>query len=327
MRLWALLAAILMSAAAAAQPRSLTPDDVELLEASREMSYLAGFFACRNCSTNGIAPSPDEVAANYCALNAAIQTFSRLAPADDVEIALRRAQLVYRELKTPEPAALQFVGVDADHRRNPRLTAALASSLAADFRSTANDRTVGAKFSAIRDNAELYGGVRAPANGIDFLRNVKWLIDHGSLLRRDFYTAENMERFFGIDAVPLRYASNGLEVRSKSPERADEPRCEYRLRRYESDGKPKAFFMIDCAYGKRSMPTFDEVEAVFGNGWKDGVRVFGLSPHYPGPPPARARHGNQSMAYDLTNERRTRIVISFDPDANLAHLRVEEGER
>lgn len=317
MRLWAPLAAILLSAAAAAQPRPLTPDAIELLEASREISYLAKFFA---------APNPNEISAGYRAFNAAIQTFSSLAPAEDVEIALRRVQAVYREFKTPEPAALQFAAVDADQRRNPRLTVALTSSLLAVFHSTANRVAAGTKFNPIRDNPALYGAVQAPAAGIDFLRNVKWLIDHAVLTREDFYTPENMQRFFGIDAVPMRSATGAIGVdKATKPEREDASRCEYSFGRGESSGTPTASFRVHCRYGKPTMPTFDEVEAVFGRGWRDGLIVFGPSPHG-GPAPARAKHGNQVMVYDFSKLRLTRMVIGFDRDGNFDYLLVEVGE-
>lgn len=316
MRLWAPLAAILLSAAAAAQPRPLTPDAIELLEASREISYLGRGFA---------SLTPNAIAAEYRAFNAALQTFSRLAPAADVEIALRRVQAVYREFKIPEPATLQFVAIDADQRRNARLTEALVSSLDSVFHSTANRVSAGVNFSPIRDNPALYGAVRAPAYGIDFLRNVKWLIDNVALLREDFYTPENMRRFFGIDAVPMRNATGAIRVdRTRTPER-DPPRCDYVLGRGESSGTQKASLQVDCRYGKPTMLTFDEVETVFGKGWRDGLLVFGPSPHG-GPAPARAKHGNQGMVYDFGKPRFTRMVIGFDRDGNFDHLRVEVGE-
>jgi hypothetical protein len=45
--------------------------------------------------------------------------------------------------------------------------------------------------------------------GLDLLRNVKWAIDHDAMLRIDFFTSENMKRFFGVSAAVFREIAAG----------------------------------------------------------------------------------------------------------------------
>jgi hypothetical protein len=124
MRVWALIAAMLMSGSAMAQ----SADIRELREATREMSFLSYFFG-----SLAQGATEEEIADNYRAMDASTQTFLRVAAEPYRGRALRAAQAVFRAAKLPAPAVLPSAVVEAERRRDPVLTERLCSSLARVF--------------------------------------------------------------------------------------------------------------------------------------------------------------------------------------------------
>jgi hypothetical protein len=124
MKVWALLAAMLLSGGALAQ----SPDAVELREATREMSFLSYFFG--NLAQ---AATREEIADNYRAMQSSTQTFLRVAVEPHRSRSLRAAQSVFKAAKLPAPAALQSAILEAERSGDPSLTARLCSSLARAF--------------------------------------------------------------------------------------------------------------------------------------------------------------------------------------------------
>ena len=300
-----------------------TPNEA-LSRSEREMScviYLAG-----------LVKLPDEqtVPAYYRSMSQGAQAFLAAAPDAYAAEALRQTQYVFKAAKLPVPESLPAAAADAERRHDAALTCGLARSWGTVFSWTARTARAEETFGPILDNPALYGSVRSPASGLHLLRNVKWAIDRRVLLREDFYTPQNMARFFGIKGITSR-TEDGQSVdfyAGWSGRHLDEPHCSYafrHLRKIDSRGV-RASFQIDCQNGKPGMPSFDDVEAIFGKDWEDGMQVYGALLEGDNPPPARAPRGNQSMVdEDIPPGLRShRMVVVFDPDAKLAQLRVEE---
>lgn len=319
MKVYASLVVLFCSIAAQAQT-SVAPAAVdELRHAAHELSYLKGFFLKPGAADEG------EISDNYRALGEAAQTFLTLAPSGYIEDAMRGVRQTYALLNIPAPSILQFVVVDAERRRDPRLTQRLASTLADVADTVASTLAADSSFGPIRENPALYDALRSPHSGVDLLRNVRLLLGHDWALRRDFYTAGNMKRMFGIDVVMARNSDGTPSLRNATTAAPDgEIRCEYTIWwRQAVDNKVAGGFRIDCHDVGAGLPTFDEIEHVFGKRWKDGLQVFG-PPVDGGPPAARATHGNLGMVFDLGDSAmKRRLVVSFDPDGHMHHLRVE----
>jgi len=313
--MWALVAAMLISGPAMGD----TAEIMALRQATREMSFLSYFF-------DGLVRSAPEteIADNYRAMNDATQTFLRLAVDPYPAEALRKAQEIYNRGKLPTPVSLSFVPVDAERRRDTKVTGWLCGALASVFSNATANMQADATFGPVVDNPTLYGGIRPPASGRDLLRSVQWAIDHRAFGRVDFYTRQNMQRFFDVDGLPSRTADGSRSTfYAKS---RHEPACSYELQRDAGNG----LLRITCQAAAPGMPTFDEVEAVFGKGWKSGRELFprGLSPHDPGPPAARAKHGNEEMVYDTEPPAlKQRVIVGFGPDAEFSRLYVKQEMR
>ena len=57
-----------------------------------------------------------------------------------------------------------------------------------------------------------YGAVRPTTSSMELLRNAKWALEHDAPLRVDFFTSENMKRFFG-EAAPVVRTLDGISAR------------------------------------------------------------------------------------------------------------------
>jgi hypothetical protein len=113
-KIWVTLLALVTSAAVAL---AQTPDMAALRHAAQEMSFLSSFFNVL------MKDAPEaEVADNYRAMNEATQTFLRMAADPYPAEALRATQETYRRAKLPPPVSLAFVPVDAERRRDTRLS-------------------------------------------------------------------------------------------------------------------------------------------------------------------------------------------------------------
>lgn len=192
-----------------------------------------------------------------------------------------------------------------------------------------------AKFGPIADDPRFYGAIRPPANGGELLRNLKWAVDHDITLRTDFYTPENMTRFFGVEALIIRRL-NGRIMASRvvrptkaaleklEPNFRSSAKCDFNVDRVEElDHTVGAAILIYCNYKRSDMPTFEEVVQIFGSEWQSGWRALGPPLHGP-PPPAIAPHGNQVMVYEFSGRGdahdreplKRSVIVRFAPDAS-----------
>jgi hypothetical protein len=121
MRVWALLAAVLMSGSAWAQ----NADVDSLRDSAREMTFLSYFFG--NLAQGATA---EEITDNYRAMDESMQPFLRVAVEPYQGRALRAAQAVFKAAKLPAPTLLQGAVVEAERRRDSELTARLCSAMA-----------------------------------------------------------------------------------------------------------------------------------------------------------------------------------------------------
>ena len=124
MRVWALLAVVLMSGSAWAQD----PDVESLRESAREMGFLSYFFG--NLVQGA---TEEEIADNYRVMKDSTQPFLDVAVEPYQARALRAAQAVFKAAKLPAPTLLQGAVAEAERQRDSELSARLCSALARVF--------------------------------------------------------------------------------------------------------------------------------------------------------------------------------------------------
>lgn len=169
--------------------------------------------------------------------------------------------------------------------------------------------------------AERYPEITMPTNAIEFLRNIKFAINHDLPAREWFYDLETQRRFLGVEGAVRRIDDVGIWVRSN--------KFGYMPAAAYPDGIPKTHFAggitqgKECAVGMTfadGAPIYRDVEVVFGSDWKDAEfniqrelhRVVG---------PATGPHGNDTLIYQLgTPPTVYRVVVGFFEDGSIQHL-------
>ncbi len=341
-----LLLASLWSVSAVAQTAANAFDAIEgLRQADALIGAADSFFATEAAAkaypgspaSKGRMPAtPRDYAENYQNMQDAMALFLRFVNADVAANTLTRVQQSFESLKLPKPGTLEQAIEDCTRRQNLVLSRYVSGSLRLSFYDAWQQQAADTKYGEIVDNPKLYGAVSAPANGLDLLRNLKWVIDHDAVLRADFFTSANMKRFFGT-ASPVKRGIDRLRAQWQlgPPKREGSAlpptpmaRCTYNVfRAQNADGNAtNGSISIDCNYPNSTYPTFDEVRQVFGDKWQTGYSVFGPPLHGPHPS-ATARHGNETMVYTFSAGRdasgrplQRRLVVEFDPGANFRRL-------
>ena len=285
-------------------------DLAELKRVATEMSRLSTFFGRVSAAVDD-----DEIDRNYRALDDATEAFRRLATPGFVAAALDSARSAFMMLDYPVPAVLAYAVADADGRRDPHLTSTLAFKLSAVFLSAATTMDADARFGPIADDPDFYAALRPPSGPESFLRNVKWVIDRDAMLRADFYTAPSMKRFLDLDVVAMRNAVGTPFIEAQNqPAALLYPFCSFRFFGPAAQGALAAYFSIRCERNWPSMPSFADVERVFGKKWKDARKGARWEPNGPAPAPAaRAEHGNLTMVYSFDFGRIARRLSKASP--------------
>jgi hypothetical protein len=145
------------------------------------------------------------------------------------------------------PRTIEEAVRECHERRDRELTVKVAATLADALEHARKDKVAEAKYGPIVDNPEYYRAIKSPMSGLDLLRNVKWAIDHDALLRIDFFTSENMKRFFGVSAVVFREIAAG-ESKWRSPMRRANPQtgCLYQVELSWIGDAQSASLTVDC---------------------------------------------------------------------------------
>jgi hypothetical protein len=168
------------------------------------------------------------------------------------------------------------------------------------------------------------------------LRNAKRALFRDHLLRVDFYTPENIRRFFGVQALVERNLQRDIrsdfsvdfpEDQIDPPQSAAvQPSCVTSVGRFERPGeKPFGSVQYHCTYKRIGEPTFDEVVSALGSGWIDywhqdpppPLRLHGQ------PPPPTGPHGNDRILYRSADKRQV-MDITFSPSGRLSTLVIED---
>lgn len=347
----ALLFVSLWSLSAVAQPAANPSDAVEGLRRANELMGAASWFFTGQASAKAypdapaskgrVPATPSDYAENYRNMREATALFLHFVSADAVANTLTIAQQSFERLKLPKPRTLEQAIEECIRRQNLDLSDIVSRSMGSSFYEAWQQQAANAKHGEIVDNPKLYGAVNAPANGLDLLRNLKWVLDHDAVLRADFFTSANMKRFFGT-AAPVKREFDRLEARWQlgPPQREGAAlpptpmaNCTYFIGRAQSaDGNATGGrISIDCNYPNPAYPTFDQVRQVFGDKWQTGYSVFGPPLHGAQLPNPTAPHGNETMVYTFSAGRdvsgrplQRRLVVEFDAGAFFKRLWLSE---
>jgi hypothetical protein len=182
--------------------------------------------------------------------------------------------------------------------------------------------------------SSLYAQVRKPVTEEEFFKNVKFALDHGLLLRKDFYTKENMYRFFAAVKVAngaehdndhstrfwaIAADFDGIFPRLK-PDEAPVPSPDVRISTgvtVDVSGKMEGRFHL---VKQRKGPTFDRIKEIFGGEFSIDRSI----PHQP-PPPPTGPHANEWWRYTLDTEvGKVQGFFGFNSEGFLSDFSVEE---
>jgi hypothetical protein len=331
----AAVAALSFAATSVAQAKDTSAQTVAELQHAEALANSVHEFFRQEALGGQQASGEKGDAYNYRSFKQATESLLRLAPTPIIGDALWSVQLAFVGRQFPKPTTLLEAVEECEKRRDPRLTSLVSDDIRTYLRTAREDIEAERTFGPIVDNPQLYGAITAPTNGIELLRNLGFALDHDVILRRDFYTAENMRRFFG-SAPTIYKKSNGSirtrwDVKPTDKERNKlEPGAErYAQCQYVADlivttsAKKKGGIAIVCNFKHALGPTFEEVEQVFGQDWQN---TWQMPLHGP-PPPRTTPHGNTRITYDFDKAPlRRSITVSFDPNATFSSLNLSEEE-
>ncbi len=209
-----------------------------------------------------------------------------------------------------------------------------------DFGSSqADDRNVLAATEAIPAQ-ELYARVKRPTTTLAVLKNLKLAFEHDLLLRKDFYTEENLLRFsggngiqwrehtearqwvwawgFGTMAEPVRTKSftyEGMTWDAGRTEKADE----------KIEGGASLYLVMP-----NSGISFEKVEQLFGKGWEHYDRTVIMPPEgaTKSPAPKTHPHGYDRIRYQRGDARVARsVIVEFHGDGTVKTADFHEATR
>jgi hypothetical protein len=211
------------------------------------------------------------------------------------------------------------------------------SSIAADVVQPFNDRsTTGVTGQASFSAKELYNMVNKPSTPMQMLENMKFAQDHDFLLREDFYTNENFEKYFGAEKV----VNEKADIQEKNilvnaihfgnlfkpvkiaglPEPVPGAQLTLLLKTNQTGNLEAGVNLSIQIEG----PNFEQVQEVFGSKWKlDNT----LRLHGPLPPPT-GPHGNEVWRYTYDSPIASRhVYFEFHGNGTLAIANFsEEGK-
>ncbi len=287
---------------------------------------------------------PDQFVQSCQEIREAIDLFVKFAPPTLVQQTLQRVQPLLVTRSLPSPATLQGSVQQCAAARPSNvgdsdvyLLSQIATTLEFWVRSAWETQASNEKFGSIPDNPSFYQDIAHPSNGVDLLRNLKWASDHSVLLREDFYTSQNMERFLGISTSILRRLSGSIgtdywarptreDLTKIAPQLRSNAKCIFgSFRSRMPNGALRGALTVDCNYVRMDMPDFEQVTTIFGSNWQR------LSPRLPPlvsePPPPLAPHGNTRMFYSFSDGSTQRTIdIQLWPEAIVHSIQLIEVE-
>jgi hypothetical protein len=335
--LWIIVAGLCPCVVAAQQPNASGID--QLRSAFETMRRINGYFLAQIREQKATDPVERDLSKAYADFREATINFTRSAPNAFTDEAMTRVRTVFQHRNIPVPKTLRDVVEDCQRRGDVHLSADVTSQLLGVFGSTWEEVAAEAKFGPIAENPDFYSKIKPPRDGLDLPNNIHWAIEHDVVLRDDFYTLENMQRFFGVRGQRQRYlnGSIGLNGSFEGGESAIE-KMDPSLKPYAhcgaivgrtltSEVAIHGAIKLSCNFKQPMMPTFADIEDVFGTGWQDGLKVFGSPIHGP-PPPRTAPHGNEVMVYTLGSPSaqptgrplKRSLVVRFGPDGSLSEF-------
>ena len=346
----AVLLATLLAPSVSAQTTEATAATIEGLHQALDLMVSAdAFFRSHSgkgpgpgvyYDNNYVPPTEQELADSYAKMTRAANLFSRFAGEQSVAQALNVLASLVVFGERFHPSTLQEAVAECE-RRGVDFSSVVTQALGCSFFVSWDRLVAKTKYGSIKDNPAFYGVVAPPTSALDLLRNAKWAIDHDVVLRVDFFTPENMNRFFGTGNPVFSLLMNAVYMRSEIKAVGSDvtvlgarpdATCAYGAsgldlsdggfvsgRLYTSFRSGRLYF--ECDYYPNNAPTFDEVVRVFGDKWKD---------HGPLPPararswpPAAAPHGNGSLTYVFDDALRLgrqvhgKLEVDFAPDARV----------
>jgi hypothetical protein len=187
--------------------------------------------------------------------------------------------------------------------------------------------------------------IKKPATITDFLQNVKFAVEHDLFLQKDFYSDENLERFFNTPHItwmknePLLKMSNTIPFAFSNPtgKNIDNPR---HRSMYEHSGagvtmevldpnrKLNASGKMEGTMGISAMLPLEVVENVFGTDMEVIDPYAKLYPQRPLTPPTH-EYGNKALVYTFNTPLAKKAQASFgiDYDGTVSGLGVREEEK
>jgi hypothetical protein len=180
---------------------------------------------------------------------------------------------------------------------------------------------------------EFYAMVKPPTTAFEVLKNLKLAFEHDLLLRKDFYTGENLLHFSGGNKVEWREHTEGKQwvwisdfgaiaqpIRTKNF--TYEGISWSAARTEEKNGKVVGEASLSLIMPNSGI-TFDQVERLFGKEWKPYYHSV-ILPERKIMPPTRP-HGNDRIRYVLNSEHVARsVLMEFHSDATLYRTEFKE---
>jgi hypothetical protein len=331
----AAIASLLLVPMASAQTKeSLRRTIFQLQQAETLSNSISEFFRVDRADDSTVSVR-ERRTNNFRKLRGATEVFVRLAPkaiADDV---LHDTQLMFSGRPGPAPQTLPEAIEECEKRNDEQLTRLVASELRTALSAAKEDWEAEANFGPLSDKSAVYSSIVPPASGAGLLRNLAFVLDHDAVLRRDFYTVENLHRFFAMRPTVYRRGNGDIwgrwvvrptevEARTLEPGASRYAQCQYSVAlQVLATDKKRGGIAIACNFKLNDGFGLDDVERVFGPDWQDAWQM----PVHGPPPPRTAVNGNTRMAYDFDKGSLHRAIeVSFGPDAvfNVFDLRIEE---
>jgi hypothetical protein len=264
-------------------------------------------------------PPPREDLEQYCdAMRDAIDLFLANASAVAIEQTQERTRSLSLKWAGHAPATLAAPMGCESQRGIGWLehVAALAGVLQLMFHGTWETEAADLKFGPIAVDRAFYTGRESPANGLALLGAFKWLVDNNVLRRSDFYTPYAIGRVLGVDPFLTRtlYGATGFEHQShavqESVVRASRGSATCLYVSGVSATRAGAELFFECNYARPDMPTFEQVEGIFGTDWRIAPQAAGSA--------AAASRSKRMMYYKakVADEEREGS-IGFGPDGTV----------
>lgn len=174
---------------------------------------------------------------------------------------------------------------------------------------------------------QFYESLTPPKDGIDLLRNFRFLLDQNALGRPDFYRADIISRAFGTAPQAIYRSGQGYRATwfAKPAPAHLAQSCSYQIegrgrRAGASNVLPFGSVQLGCSL-PRAMPTLSDVEKVFGTTWSTTVK----SPMALPPTSRRQPDAHVPIAYETVSSSDGRrilktLYVAFDGNGQASHF-------